>query len=110
MPSHWKCQYYNHNNQHHFKYIIDPITENELVKCLELLPNNKSLGPSRIPNEFWKKELKSLKEVLLVILNQCINESNIPSKWKKASIVLILKKEEWANNFQNTRPIILLET
>jgi hypothetical protein len=89
---------------------MDPITMEELKKTIEDIPNKKSPGPSKIPNEVWKNAPTSLLQILLNLLNQCLEQADTPQVWKEAIIILIPKKDQWEGDLTNTRPITLLET
>jgi len=101
-PGRWTKQYTQQSSHLHFKQIMDPITTEELDKILKQLPNNKSPGPSRIPNELWKKAPLELIAILLTLFNQCLEHADMPSSWKEAIIILIPKKNQWEGNFMNT--------
>ena len=89
---------------------MDPITSEEFENVIQTLPTNKSPGPSKIPNEMWKKAPPLIKRLLHNLLNECINQQDTPTEWKRSTIILIPKKETWGGNLKNTRPITLIET
>ena len=89
---------------------MDPTTEEEFDEALKSLPINKSPGPSRIPNEMWKKAPALLRKELKALIDNCIAQHNIPTEWTQATVILIPKKETWSGNLYNTRPITLIET
>ena len=50
-PGRWTQQYQHQPQHQHFDKLMDPISIKELNETIETIPNNKSLGPSKIPNE-----------------------------------------------------------
>jgi hypothetical protein len=89
---------------------MDLITSKEFDKAIQILLTNKSPGPSKIPNEMWKKAPSLIKKMLHNLLNECIDQQDTPTDWKRSTIILIPKKETWGGNLKNTRPITLIET
>ena len=87
------------------------ITIEELENTLQLLPNNKAAGPSKITYEFFKHLGKEGKLILLEFFNLFLEKSVTPPSWKHSLIYPIAKNnKEWNLELSNTRPIVLLET
>ena len=83
---------------------MDSITNKEFDDVLTSLPVGKSPGPSRIPNEMWKKAPSVIKEMLHTLINECIQQQDTPTEWKRATIVLIPKKETWSGTLEIPDP------
>ena len=109
-PGRWQRQYHHQPTHQYFSQTMDPITTEELQECTSQLPNGKSPGISKIPDEIWKKVPKALISILEELFNRCLKEANTPQAWKEEIIVLIPKKNQWEGNLTNTRPITLIET
>src|SRR5436305_6422488 len=80
------------------------------MDVVEQLPNHKSPGSSKIPNEFWKHADPDMLDQLHKLLNKCVEKANTPTEWKKAIIVLISKCDDWKGDLTNMKPITLIET
>ena len=109
-PGRWNWQYHKQPVYLYFESLMEPISMNEMLETIDQLPNNKSPGPSKIPNEFWKKSPPKLLEQLKNLLNQCINQTDTPTEWKQALIILIPKRNNWSGYLTNIRPITFIET
>ena len=109
-PGKWDRQYHKQPQHSYFDQLMEPITTSEMLDTLSQLPNNKSPGPSKIPNEFWKKGPPELLEQLRSLLNRCIEQTDTPQEWKQALIILIPKRNDWGGDLTNMRPITLIET
>ena len=81
-------------------------TKTELDLAIEQLQNKKSPGPDKIHPEFIKHLGRQGKEIILKLYNMCWN-TTVPSDWKKAIIIPILKKNKPSNNINSFRPISL---
>lgn len=83
---------------------------NKILEIIKYLPNNKAPGPDSIPNLV----LKNLPLKAVVALTNIINKITIlqqfPKKWKKATIIPILKPAKNPHNPNSYRPIALLDT
>jgi len=114
--------------------ISKDITYTEIIDILRTAPNGKAPGPDRIPNEFWKEEIKWHKKMKLdkkfkqgdmregsakvrpcvVALMtkvmedlECYRANN--KKFLEARMGLLYKKKD-KRDIQNYRPITLLNT
>ena len=83
-------------------------TMEELEGSIKKLGKNKAPGEDGIPNEVWKALGPTAKQVLLDIMNSCLNEK-IPETWATTVTVPIFKKG-CKENPKNYRPISLLNT
>ncbi|KAG9293619.1 hypothetical protein G9A89_005622 [Geosiphon pyriformis] len=86
-----------------FSDVIHLIGFNEMFGVISNLPNKKAAGLSGITNELWKHCDKSVLDMLLVLLNFCLN-------CKKVWVLMIPKPYKWEGVLINTHPIALIET
>ena len=83
------------------------ITEREIKKTLKQLQNS-SPGPDDVHNRCIKNHTKSLVQHLAHLFNAVIKIGHIPSIWKRANIILILKPKKDKQQPSSYRPISLL--
>lgn len=76
----------------------------EIQGIIRNLNNKKSAGPDDIPNRVIRKMPYVFCKLLTVIVNNCLNASYFPTKWKEATLIPIEKKKE-AKEVTNFRPI-----
>ena len=67
------------------------------------------LGTSGISYPLIKKTGSIARKIFLVLANKCIEEGDIPVKWKIGQLYPIPKGENWNYNLSNVRPIVLHE-
>ena len=89
---------------------MQPITMEELEEAMQKSTKGKAPGPLKIHIEFWTKGSQVGKKLLLQLMNTCLSVCDIPTDWKKASIILIPKPKDWGGDITNTRPIALIES
>jgi hypothetical protein len=79
------------------------------VKELEIqirkMNNKTSIDEFEISNIMLKNMPYEAKNFLLKIMNECLKEGKIPSKWKSSIIKMIPKKSNDKHNIDNYRPI-----
>ena len=68
------------------------ITLNGVIKCVKRLNPKKACGPDKMPILVLQETANEIAPVLQSLFQQSLNESKIPSDWKKANIVPIFKK------------------
>jgi hypothetical protein len=86
------------------------ITPEEIEEVIRNSPNNKAPGREKSTYEWYKHIGKNTTNCLVNLFNICIKTSEVPRAWRKSNIIPIPKKENWDNDFNNLRPIALLET
>ena len=90
-------------------YLDQPVTMSELVLVLKGLKNNKSPGPDKIKNEFYKNLPTEGKQYLLKIVNNVLIKEDVPKKWAQIEMILVHKKGDKMEP-SNYRNIALLNT
>ena len=88
--------------------INKPITENEIIKAVMLLKNNKSPGIDEIRNEHIKTTLPQLLPTYHKLFNIIFDKGIIPESWLIGNILPIYKNKGEVQNPENYRPITLL--
>ena len=84
------------------------ITTNELMDAIFCLKNGKAPGLDQIHPEFLKNMGLRAFEWLRIFLSNCLENTVIPSIWKQAKVVAILKPKKEATDPTSYRPISLL--
>ncbi len=92
-----------------YKNLMDPVSEEELISTLSLLPKKKASGITGVPNEFFTNTGPKFRNILLQLINLCLQFNDIPNQWKKAQIFTIPKSHQWDGDLNQLRPITLLE-
>lgn len=102
-------------NGTHYPPAIDTIsmtvTENEVVKTLGQLANEKAPGPDRIPNWMLKNCRKTLAKVLTDFFNSCLSTGYHPASFKESLTIVLRKPQKPSYDTPKAyRPIALLNT
>lgn len=87
--------------------VFSPVTENEVTRLIEKLPNKKSSGHDGINNVLVKSLKFSLRLPLTLILNQSLMCGEFPKLMKLARVQALFKKGDKLEK-DNYRPISLL--
>ena len=90
-----------------FEELNIPITQQEILKSIKQLQNNKSSGPDKLLNEFFIHGEQLLLPYIEIIFNVILNNGYFPSEWAVDEIVPLHKKGS-LNNVDNYRGITLL--
>ena len=104
----------NNNNEYEntetdFSYILnDPITEEEVLKNIKKLKNNKSSGTDMIINEYIKITESILLPLYIKFFNKILDSGVMPSEWMVGMIVPIYKSKGDTSDVNNYRGITLL--
>lgn len=85
-------------------------SKEELMLASSYLQNKKAPGPDSIPTEVLKAIAKTTPEILLNLLNTCLNERYFPKEWKIQRLVLIPKGKGDPNSPSAYRPLCMLNT
>ena len=87
--------------------MLHPITEIEISKIVEKLPNNTNMGHDGIGNILVKKLSYTIRYPLCIIFNKSFIESIYPDQFKLAKVIPLLKIGE-KDDVDNYRPVSLL--
>ena len=90
-------------------HLTKTISLSELKKAIISLGNNKASGPSGIYSEHLKHLTPAMENCLLVIMNECLSLSMVPTDWLLSTIYLIPKDQNWKGEIDRMRPITLME-
>lgn len=97
------------NIETNFSYILnDPITEEEVLKNIKKLKNNKSPGTDMIINEYIKITKNILLPLYVMFFNKILDNGVMPSEWMVGMIVPIYKSKGDTSDVNNYRGITLL--
>ena len=83
---------------------VDP---DDVLKGLQALDTSKAIGPDGIPNKILKDFAPELAIPITTLFNISLSTGTLPSTWKTANVIPILKKED-PKQPNNNRPISLL--
>jgi len=86
---------------------VPEINIGELEIALHQMKNLKCPGEVQITCEMIKIGSETLMEHVRLLLNECLTEGKIPTKWQNAEVILLYKKRD-RNNIDNYRLIIAL--
>ena len=84
------------------------ITEDEVVKAIKSLKNNKSCGTDMILNEFLKNSCQKMIDVYVKLFNIVFKSGVIPDLWSVGVICPIYKNKGDTANPDNYRGITIL--
>jgi len=87
----------------------EPVTVDELLLAVKKVKVNKSPGRDGICQEFFKANWESLKQDMLVIMNQMFVDGIITEN-QKHGVLVCLPKKLGAANLEDYRPLSLLNT
>ena len=82
--------------------------ENELLKALKNMSNNKSPGNDGVTKEFYKTFWEDLKKPMCASITKAFHRGELSHSQKQATIKLIEKKDRDKKLIKNWRPISLL--
>lgn len=101
-------EYYTNNDRvNKLKNVCDQVPniefdEQDILKCINELPNNMVMGPDNIPNRFIKNCNQSLAKPIFVLLKESFRHGIVPQIWKKSYIRPIFKtgKKSQVENYR----------
>ena len=87
----------------------DNFNLSEVQSALQALSRGKAAGCDDVPPDFWKTLAQNevAMDVLLELCQACWAKSDIPDKWRVATVALLYKKGD-SSLPANYRPIALL--
>nr|CDS28319.1 pol protein [Hymenolepis microstoma] len=87
--------------------LTEPFSSHQLNAAIKQLKCKKSPGEDCIHPEFLIRIWPKAKEILLTLFNKTWETSLVPTQWKVAIVISILKKGKDPNKFDSHRPISL---
>jgi len=72
---------------------------NPIHKLLKKLHSHKAAGPDGIRNHLWKIAADEVSSVPWQILQASVHRGLVPRDWRKAHIIPVFKKGDWAKLF-----------
>lgn len=86
----------------------DPITVEEVKKCIRTLKNNKSPGNDMILNEYIKCTQNVMLPLYVKLFNKILNTGHFPKEWLTGVIIPLYKNKGDIKDVNNYRGITLL--
>ena len=83
------------------------VTLKELDKQISKLNNKTSIDGFGLSNFILKKIPKATRELLVTLINNCLEKGELPQKWKNSIVKMIPKKSDEKHNPNSYRPISL---
>ena len=84
------------------------ISQDEILKAIKKLKNNKASGEDRIRNEYIKSSIHVMLPLYEKLFNIIFTTGKLPACWLEGNIIPIYKNKGGKNNPQNYRPITIL--
>ena len=76
-----------------YLYVNQPFTDNEIIKAVKNLKNNKSSGSDSILNEHIKATINIMASVYTKLFNIIFDSGLVPESWTLGDIIPIYKKQ-----------------
>uniref|UniRef100_A0A803TZS1 Reverse transcriptase domain-containing protein n=1 Tax=Anolis carolinensis TaxID=28377 RepID=A0A803TZS1_ANOCA len=86
------------------------ISEKEILKAINSMENNKAPGPDGLNALYYKTFAEEMIPFLKKIMNDVLNNKELPNSWRYATITVIPKEGQDLKNVKNYRPISLLNS
>ena len=83
------------------------ITKDDVETKLKSMPDWNGSGPDKI-HGFWLRSFKAVHEVQVTVLNECIEEGDVPGWLVEVRTVLMLKDSKKGTEMGNYRPLACL--
>ena len=84
------------------------ISENEILKCINNLKNNKACSNDGIINEYIKATAHEMMPLYVAFFNLIFNSGVLPDSWLEGAIQPIYKNKGDSKSPENYRPITIL--
>ena len=68
-----------------------PLDSEEVESAIRMLKSKKSPGLDGMVGEMCKRLWSAVPDYFVCIYNKCLETGYFPNKWKKASVVILLK-------------------
>ena len=83
----------------------------ELKLVAKRLDSEKAPGPDGIPNEVLKATIRKKRQLILNLLNACLERGYFPKQWKRQKLMLISKgNNKYSKAPSPWRPLCMLGT
>lgn len=89
---------------------FQPITKQEIMEVIRTSKDQKAPGPDQICNEHLKAAAPTMIEAWTALLNECLRQGRIPTKWRTSKIKMLYKGKGDAGNPNSYRGIALENT
>ena len=86
----------------------DPITSQEIMKCITKLKNKKSAGVDMIVNEYIKTTRDVMCPLYIKLFNKILDSGTFPEEWLVGVIIPLYKNKGNTDDCNNYRGITLL--
>jgi len=98
--------------------ILDPqdarltqhLTREDFDYWMRQLPHDKSPGDDELTHKKWQEAPAEMKDALYQVVNQVIQNGQMPTSWEEALATLIPKRVGEEKFFESIRPICLMNT
>jgi hypothetical protein len=87
---------------------ISPITQEEILRCIKKLKNNKACGEDYVVKEYIKSTLDLFLPTYEKIFNAIFNSGEMPDIWLVGNIKPIYKNKGNPLDPKNFRPITII--
>uniref|UniRef100_A0A670HM89 Reverse transcriptase domain-containing protein n=1 Tax=Podarcis muralis TaxID=64176 RepID=A0A670HM89_PODMU len=87
-----------------------PIVNEEIIETIKELKKGKAPGPDGLTSSYYKELRHALIVPIKEVMNNILQQQDIPRTWKEAFITLIPKQDSDLTQVKNYRPISLLNT
>ncbi len=85
--------------------MIKPITEQEVLKTIITLKNNKLPGTDGHPGEFYRFFTEQLTQILVKVFYYALSKGDPPQTWSEAIISVLHKEGKDPTPYEGYRPI-----
>ena len=87
--------------------LLQPVDENEIIRCIKNSCPRKSPGDDGLPREFYYKTWNIISTEFTSVINDALRNPDTDSKFMNGVVVLVKKKQS-GNSVKAYRPITLL--
>lgn len=106
----WRA--YSHTNMQRLNvqtiFHFSPVSRAKIISLLKTLKSNKATGPDNIPASMIKDAKEELSVPLCILANQSLDTGLFPTSEKTAKVTPIYKASGERSDFDNYRPISVL--
>lgn len=95
-----ECSFIPKISQKNIDLCESPLSINELDDVIKKAPSNKSPGPDGLPFEFYRTFWEDIKEMILDVFKECMENGEMTDSMKQGLIVLIPKPNKDLDTFR----------